>query len=74
MEDVEALTKKYMNDALFCQIVDHLYHVIHEVKLAPEELRQAFFLARYKYEINHVRPIAFRDGSRMEPTPPQRGE
>jgi len=57
MYHVKDLIARADRDNTFYQVVQCLYAMIHDAKLTPEEMRQALFLASYKYEINNVRPI-----------------
>lgn len=55
--DTRKLAEKYKSDPAFAVVVDAIYHMIGSAQLPPEELRQAFFVAQWKFDTQHIRPI-----------------
>lgn len=54
------LGDKYQNDATFNRIVKSMYKMIADYGITPSELREAAFLAHYKYEMENPRAMENR--------------
>lgn len=51
------LEKRYLEDSAFCQCVNAMEKMIAEHGITPSELREALFLAHYKYEMENPSAI-----------------
>lgn len=47
------LDERYRNDAVFNKVVDMMYSTIASHGITPSELREAIFLAHYRYEMEN---------------------
>lgn len=54
------LEQRYESDATFHQAVQSMYKMISQFGLTPSELREAAFLAHYKYEMENPRVMENR--------------
>lgn len=57
MFDFRDLTERYGRDASFRALVNSMHGLIRNEGFTPDELRQALFMACYKYELESARPI-----------------
>ena len=55
--DFRQLERKYQTDAAFNQMVNLFHQLISEYQFMPSEIREAMFMAQYKFEMNSVRQV-----------------
>lgn len=53
------LEERYCNDAAFYQVVQSMNRMICDFGITPSEMREALFLAHYRYEMEN--PSAIRN-------------
>ena len=51
------LDDRYLNDATFHTVVNSIYQMIATHGITPSELREAMFLAHYRYEMENPRAM-----------------
>lgn len=51
------LNERYVNDAVFNKVVNMMYDTIASHGITPSELREAIFLAHYRYEMEHPQAL-----------------
>lgn len=54
------LDERYRNDPTFNRAVTSIYKMIAEFGITPSELREAIFLAHYKYEMENPQAMQHR--------------
>lgn len=60
------LDEVYCSDATFNKVVNVIYNLIDSHGITPSELRQAIFLAHYKYEMENPKVMSNRVLMSME--------
>lgn len=55
------LNERYRNDSTFHSIVNAMYSMIAEHGVTPSELREAMFLAHYRYEMENPKAVTTRN-------------
>lgn len=57
----DPIWKRYENDPEFKNLVQHLYAFMTQMRFTPTEIREALFLAQFKYTSENPHPYTSED-------------